>query len=92
MTCVSIVLVKTMTRSKREDELEHALDFLAWVIELHGDAYWPIFLRLEADLETLRSRNAKLKARRSGLNAKHQKLRPLPRKTQKPADQTDVQS
>lgn len=81
-----------MSSLDREAELEHALDYLAWVIELHGDVYWPIYLRLEADLERLRSRNAKLKARRHRAKNRPQRLRPLPRMKQKSSDRTDARS
>jgi len=33
---------------------------VAWIIDLYGDAYWPIFERLEKELEIRRERQKKL--------------------------------
>lgn len=46
-----------------EQEIEDGLDFVAGLIDRHGDAYWPIFDRLERELEQRRSRAARLQAR-----------------------------
>lgn len=35
--------------------------FVAWLIELYGDANWPVFDWLEEELELRRARTAKLK-------------------------------
>jgi hypothetical protein len=45
-------------------DLEEALDVVAEVIELYGDAYWPIFDRLEEELETRQGRKERLRQRR----------------------------
>ncbi len=34
---------------------------VAWIIDLYGDAYWPIFERLEDELRTRQTRHAKLR-------------------------------
>lgn len=45
-------------------DIEVALDKLAWIIEMHSDAAWPIFDRLESELETRMSRRDRLSRRR----------------------------
>lgn len=44
-----------------EADFERAMRFVAWLIELYGDAYWPVFDWLEEELEIRRARTAKLK-------------------------------
>lgn len=44
-------------------ELEELLDSVARIIDRYGDAYWPIFERLELELEERQSRQARLQAR-----------------------------
>lgn len=46
-----------------EQDIEDGLDFVAGLIDRHGDAYWPIFERLERELEQRRSKAARLSAR-----------------------------
>lgn len=46
-----------------EQDIEDGLDFIAGLIDRHGDAYWPIFERLERELEQRRSKAARLSAR-----------------------------
>lgn len=41
-------------------QLEDALKIAARVIDLYGDAYWPIFDRLEHELDLRRNRSARL--------------------------------
>lgn len=41
-------------------QLEDALKIAARVIDLYGDAYWPIFDRLEHELSLRRNRSARL--------------------------------
>lgn len=41
-------------------QLEDALKIAARVIDLYGDAYWPIFDRLEHELNLRRNRSARL--------------------------------
>ena len=45
-----------------EDELVDALASLARIINRYGDVYWPLFERLERELEYKRSRKARLAA------------------------------
>ena len=45
-------------------ELESALRSLARIIDRYGEAYWPLFERLEAELYARRSRSARLAAYR----------------------------
>lgn len=46
-----------------EQDIEDGLNFVAGLIDRHGDAYWPIFERLERELEQRQSKAARLKAR-----------------------------
>lgn len=46
--------------SVTEADLEAALRSVAMLIDRHGPKYWPIFDRLETELEILRSRRARL--------------------------------
>ena len=57
----------TSTRAKymgsnrdAETEICEALGKLTWVIENHSTAAWPLFDRLEKELETLRGRKSRL--------------------------------
>ena len=43
-------------RNITEEEIEDGLAVVARLIDCHGDAYWPIFGRLERELECRRSR------------------------------------
>lgn len=43
-----------------DDDIERAMATVARVIELYGDAYWPILERLEAELEGRRTKAARL--------------------------------
>jgi len=42
------------------DRLEHATRYAARIVTNLGDEYWPLFQRLERELEYLKSRKAKL--------------------------------
>lgn len=46
--------------SYSDDDIERAMATVARVIELYGEAYWPILERLEAELEDRRARSARL--------------------------------
>ena len=50
------------TDSNRGPEIEicEALGKLTWIIENHSAAAWPLFDRLEKELETLRGRKSRL--------------------------------
>lgn len=43
-----------------EVEICEALGKLIWIIENHSKAAWPLFDRLEKELETLRGRKSRL--------------------------------
>ena len=43
-----------------ERELEAALHSVAQLVNFYGDKYWPIFERLESELEDMRSRSKRL--------------------------------
>ncbi|WP_339797961.1 hypothetical protein [uncultured Hyphomonas sp.] len=47
--------------SYSEEDIERAMGTVAWIIDLYGDAYWPIFERLEDELRTRQTRHAKLR-------------------------------
>ena len=56
-----------------DQDLEEALSIAAKMIDLYGYKYWPIFERLEAELEArsdrIRRVQARLPVRRSGKGA-----------------------
>lgn len=52
--------MRAVQGSVTEADLESALRSVAMLIEQHGQKYWPIFERLEDELEALRSRRARL--------------------------------
>ena len=43
-----------------DEEIENAMATVARVIELYGDAYWPILERLERELSERRAKAARL--------------------------------
>jgi len=48
-----------------EEEIEEGLNLLAWLIDRHGDAAWPLFERLERELESFQNRKARIESRLS---------------------------
>lgn len=44
-----------------EQEIESSLSSVARLIERYGDAYWPVFERLERELDIRKSRQRRLK-------------------------------
>lgn len=44
-----------------DDDIERAMATVARVIELYGDAYWPILERLEAELDARRVKTSRLR-------------------------------
>lgn len=42
-------------------ELERTIQRVARIVELYGDAYWPVFERLEAEWKRRRSKEIRLK-------------------------------
>ena len=43
-----------------EERIEHCLSILARIIDSQGDAAWPLFERLEREVEGLGSRRARI--------------------------------
>jgi len=54
----------TKRRFISDQELENSLELIATLVEWYGEDYWPIFERLESELEQRQSRIARLRARR----------------------------
>lgn len=46
-----------------DQEIEDGLELLAELIDRYGDVYWPLFDRLERELEERRSKAARLSSR-----------------------------
>ena len=46
-----------------EQDIEEGLNLLAWLIDRHGDAAWPLFERLERELERRQNRRARIQSR-----------------------------
>lgn len=46
-----------------EQDIEEGLNLLAWLIDRHGDAAWPLFERLERELESRQNRKARIQSR-----------------------------
>ena len=46
-----------------DQELEGLLDSVARVIDRYGEVYWPMFERLEAELENRASKSKRIRAR-----------------------------
>ena len=49
-----------MTKSVTVEELEYGLGILARIIDTQGEAVWPLFERLERELEDVRSRRKRV--------------------------------
>ncbi|WP_375204671.1 hypothetical protein [Hyphococcus sp.] len=45
-----------------EEEIEDGLNVVARLIDRYGDVYWPVFERLERELEDRRSRSWRVKS------------------------------
>ena len=52
-----------MSRSVTAEDLEYGLGVLARIIDTQGDAVWPLFERLERELEDLQSRRERVERR-----------------------------
>ena len=50
-------------RTISEEEIEDGLNVVAQLIDRYGDVYWPVFERLEKELEERRLRATRVKAR-----------------------------
>lgn len=46
-----------------EQDIEEGLSLLAWLIDRYGDAAWPLFERLEKELESRKQRTARIQSR-----------------------------
>lgn len=49
-----------MSKAVTAEELEYGLGVLARIIDTQGDAVWPLFERLERELEDVRSRRGRV--------------------------------
>ena len=49
-----------MTKTVSVEELEYGLNVLARIIDTQGDAVWPLFERLERELENVRGRRERV--------------------------------
>lgn len=52
-------------RTISEEEIEDGLNVVARLIDRYGDVYWPVFERLEKELQDRKSRSSRLEARLS---------------------------
>jgi len=52
-----------LCRKITDREIEDGLNVVARLIERYGDVYWPVFERLELELQKRRSRAARLSRR-----------------------------
>ena len=53
-------MIDTRFMDVKDADIERALRTAARVIDRYGDVYWPLFERLEAELDRRRSRAARL--------------------------------
>ena len=60
LSMISIRTEHTDSNRGLETEICEALGKLTWIIENHSAAAWPLFDRLEKELETLRGRKSRL--------------------------------
>lgn len=49
-----------MSKAVTAEDLEYGLGVLARIIDTQGDAVWPLFERLERELEDVRSRRVRV--------------------------------
>jgi len=49
-----------MSKAVTAEDLEYGLNVLARIIDTQGDAVWPLFERLERELEDVRSRRVRV--------------------------------
>ena len=50
-----------MSKAVTAEDLEYGLGVLARIIDTQGDAVWPLFERLERELENVQSRRQRVK-------------------------------
>jgi hypothetical protein len=60
-----------------DDEIENAMAIVARVIELYGDAYWPILERLERELTERRAKAARLNSHLRRFRSRSKQSSPL---------------
>lgn len=53
----------TSFRVVTDDEIERGLDLVAELIDRYGDVYWPVFDRLERELNERNARERRLESR-----------------------------
>ena len=46
-----------------EQDIEKGLSILAWLIDRHGDAAWPLVERLQRELESRQKRKSRIASR-----------------------------
>ena len=46
-----------------DKDIEEGLSILAWLIDRYGDVAWPLFERLEKELESRRKRKSHIQSR-----------------------------
>ena len=46
-----------------DKDIEEGLSILAWLIDRYGDAAWPLFERLEKELESRQKRKMRIQSR-----------------------------
>ncbi|GLQ21309.1 hypothetical protein GCM10007854_22640 [Algimonas porphyrae] len=46
-----------------EQDIEDGLNVLAWLINRYGDAAWPLFERLERELDSRQQRQSRIQSR-----------------------------
>ena len=46
-----------------EKDIEEGLSLLAWLIDRYGDEAWPLFERLELELENRQKRKSRIQSR-----------------------------
>ena len=52
-----------MASKVTEQDIEEGLSLLAWLIDRYGDAAWPLFERLEKELESRKARTSRIQSR-----------------------------
>ncbi len=55
-----------------DQDLKQAMTIAAKIINLYGDKYWPLFDRLESELEKRKNRKSKLRAALKSLQKEKQ--------------------
>ena len=57
------VIADDFAMAVSDQELESLLDSVARIIDRYGEVYWPMFERLEAELERRASKSKRIRAR-----------------------------